>query len=279
MVAWYDRELDLPEIPDRTKRLLERLRDRLQQNERFARSYRAVESAYQEQGDLTKDFEGRITVADAQVVTRKQLALEIDRGIRDLNDEIDQREYAIDSLRRDLYYPKLHSFGQRRYYYLYRQIRGEARARIRHEERAIDELKLKIRLLRREGEGALADLKVKQSELDRLRRQMRQAMERVERRFRWDPPAVDGVVTDEIDHFPPLPADQQAAPDDPETAAEKRLDLARLYLRNDLHQRAAEILRQIVATYGATQAAREAKILLAGLRVPRQPEAEDRRDR
>jgi len=271
LAAWYDFELDLPKIPDRAKRALDRSRAALGKRAPFAKAYATIQKAYKEQAGLGEQFDEKIAAADADALGLEQLALEIDRKIRDLNDEIEYTEDVIDSLRRDLYYNYSGLYvdpsGRSVYYRWQSPYRTDTRLRIRQQERIIDEVKLKIRSLRREGEGILRDLKAKRDQLEQLQKLRRQAMARVAARFRWDPPAVDGVVTDEIDHLPPPPAEEGSAPEDPESAAEKRLDMARLYIRNDLRERAAEILGEIVKTYGTTKAAEEARVLLAGLKA------------
>jgi tetratricopeptide (TPR) repeat protein len=266
LTAWYDHEIEPPKIPDRSKRALARVREELAKAPAFAKAYGTIESAYQRRAALAKEFDQKIAAADAEVLTLERLALEIDRKLRDLADEIEYRQDLIDGLRRELqpagwgYY--VDPYGRIISYPRYGPRRGDVRARIREQERIIDELKLKIRVLRREGRDVLADLKRKRSDLEGLRKQMKQALAAVERRFRWDPPAVDGVVTDELEQFPPAPTTTRSVPEDAESAAEKRLDMARLYLRHDLHDKAVEILRAIIKNYGSTKASEQARQLL-----------------
>jgi len=48
-------------------------------------------------------------------------------------------------------------------------------------------------------------------------------------------------------------------------AAARQLELARLYLRNDMEGKAKAIIRQLIAKYGSTKAAQGARILLIAL--------------
>ena len=269
LVAWYDNELNLPKISDRTKRSLEKVRRELSERQPFARAYKGMTAAYKEQAALAEGFARKIDALEAETLALERLALDVDRKIRDFNDEIAYREDVIDSLRRDLYYaswayyPSAHG-GYVVYPAYEGPYRRETRRRIRDQQHEIEKLQLDIRTLRREGHGVLGDLRAKRGRLDKLRDQTNQALARVRRRFRWDPPAVDGVVTDETEHFGPPPARDE--PENAETAAEKRLDMAGLYLRHDLRERAVEILRQVAKTHGSTKAAARARLLLRELK-------------
>ncbi|MHC4718781.1 MAG: hypothetical protein ACYS5V_17595, partial [Planctomycetota bacterium] len=87
------------------------------------------------------------------------------------------------------------------------------------------------------------------------------------RDFRWDPPAVDGVVTNELDGLPPVPARAKPElPVDPESEADQRLELAKLYLRHDMSTKAVNILEEINRRFASTRAGRQAKVLLAVLK-------------
>ena len=66
--------------------------------------------------------------------------------------------------------------------------------------------------------------------------------------------------------MPPPPRKLAKLPEDPKMASTQRMKVAKLYLRNGMNDRAVEILQSLIADYGGTQAAREAKIMLASLR-------------
>ncbi len=269
LFAWYENDPEVPVLSDRTKRAMSRLREQLAEREPFAKAYREIVSAYKDQNNQSKALAEKIDVAQAEAVALEQLALEVDRKIRDLNDEIAYRDDVIDSLQRDLYRPSWGGYRDSSGRYWYYPLpdapyASETRRRIREEERTIDRLQLEVRVLRREGLGVLRDLSDKRAQVDGLREQMKAALERVQRRFRWDPPAVDGVVTDEVEHFP-LGPPPPAASQEPETLAQKRLEMAQLYLRHNLRDRAVEILQQLVKDYGDTKAAADARLLLQKL--------------
>ncbi|KKL15672.1 hypothetical protein LCGC14_2503270, partial [marine sediment metagenome] len=126
-----------------------------------------------------------------------------------------------------------------------------------------------VRKVRREGRDVLAELTRKQKALEQVRDQFDLQAKRAERQFRWDPPAVDGVVTAELDGFPVAtrPADTKL-PVDPESEARQRLDLARMYLTHDMSRKAIGMLQDVVKQYPNTRSGRQAKGLLAALMPP-----------
>ena len=141
--------------------------------------------------------------------------------------------------------------------------RAILRGRIRDMQRTLDELQTRARQAFREGRAAVEKMRRKSADLNKLRRQLEQVMASVEPSFRWDPPAVDGVITPVAGRMPPPKT--TTAPRTPESTAAKRLEMAKLYLANALTDKAVEIVRGIVLDYGATPAGARAKVLLKEL--------------
>jgi len=271
MVAWFDSQRDLPDVPDAVRRTLARIKPALEKKAPYAAAYKHMKATYATQGKAAAGLEKKLNAAEADAQAVQRLAAEIDVQLRNLNDDITYRNRLIKDLWREYRYGG-YSYvwrtddGRLIYYpnYSSRLYRAEILERIRTEERALAELKGKARQVRQEGNTVLAELALKRKALDAIRQAVRKAIQRAEQRFRWDPPAVDGVVTDEIEHLPPAPA--ASAPADPEAQAAQRLALAKLYLRHDMNDKAVEILRDILSNHPATDAARKAKTLLATLR-------------
>jgi outer membrane protein TolC len=128
-----------------------------------------------------------------------------------------------------------------------------------------------VRALRRQGETVLADLKQARAAVEQVRGQLQQALTKIQLDLRWDPPAVDGVVTPEVQGMPVASRPATAPADDPQALAASKLDLARLYLQHGMQERAADILREIAALFPATKAAAEARRLLADLSAQPKP--------
>jgi hypothetical protein len=270
LAAWHDQDPQAPRIPDVVRRALANLKDELAKKEPFAKAYEAIRGAYQDGARAAGEVDKKIAAAETEVQAVQQLAGEIDRHIRDLNDEIDYRNRTIDSLYRDMRYSygayARDSEGRLIYLPRYGYWRDDLRLRIRDEEREIEKLRNQLRQVAREGEAVLAELTRKQTVVEQLRRQVRAVQEKLERAYRWDPPAVDGVVTPERDRLPPATGADLRVPADPEAEAAQRLELARLYLRHDMGQKAVELLQEIIKEHGDTQAGQQAKVLLSALR-------------
>ena len=271
LLGWYENELTPPRLPDSARRILEQILDDLFRQESFVKAHQQMKAAYVRQAALAAEIEKRLAAAAADADRVHDEALDIDLQLRTINDEIDYHNSVIESLYRELNYyyayPVYTSDGIQYVYvpnYRYGQ-RAEILERIRAEERAIYALELGARKLRRRGQTVLAELRRKQRALETLRKQVRGALTQVERAFRWDPPAVDGVVTAELERFPLRPR-VAAGPEDRQAIAEHRLELAKLYLSNGMTDKAVAILNELVEKYGSTPQAEEAKIVLATLK-------------
>ncbi|HET6428404.1 MAG TPA: hypothetical protein VFJ30_08345 [Phycisphaerae bacterium] len=273
LAAWYEEDPSLPRVPDSTRRQLARMRGRLEKNAIFARAHKEVAEAYRKRGQAARQIADQIAAAEDAVESSRLRAVAVDRELRRLNAEIDDRNDEIDKLWREL-----------RQYYGPRTVRDpngniivlpprdpERRRqlydRISEGEKEVSALREQVRQGRRDGEAVLGELARYQKELKRLQEQAEVPVPRSQRDFRWDPPAVEGVVTDELDALPALPpAAKTNVPVDPEQEADKRLELAKLYLRNEMSDKAVDILLEITREFPETRAGKQAKVLLAALR-------------
>ena len=269
LAAWYENEPDLPKLSDRARRALAQMKEELLANKQYSSAYETIQSAYKQSADLVAQLDKQIVAAEAEVSAIRQESMELEGRLREINDEIDRRNRAIDECWRELrggsvsYYRddagRLISY--RRYS---RAYRDDLYDRIHQEERKVEQLKSERRTVQGRGRGVLVELKGKEAVMVRLQQQMLKAKIRTEQTFRWDPPAVDGVVTPEVENFPVTT--QPAEPADPETQAGQRLKLAQLYIRHEMTEKAVEILQGILEDYDSTKAADQAKILLAKLK-------------
>ena len=272
LLAWYENQLIPPKLPDATRRTLDRIRPELFKREPFTRAYRAMKTAYDQRAKLAAELGKRVAAAEEEAGNVQKDAVAIDAKLRSMNDEIDDHRRIIDNLYRELrtyyyyLYPVSSSDGVRTVYLPnYYGSRQAIYERIRAEQRMINQLKLHIRRLRREGKAVLADLSRRQAATEALRKQVKAVLARVDLAFRWDPPGVDGVVTPEVDRFPLPPTKLPRLPEEAAPTAAQQLELARLYLRNDMEDKAKAIIRQLIAKYGSTKAAHHARILLITL--------------
>ena len=268
LVAWYERSPDTPKVSDAARRILNVIRVNLARQDAFVKSYTEMSEAYREYAASEGDYAMKLAAAEAAAQNAQGAAQGLDRTLREINDRIDMLEREIDRLYRELRYTYAYPRGVdvdgKFIFNPYPLYREDLRARIRTSEQTVDALKVQARDIRRKGELALDDLGKKKAILDQIHKDSLRAITRLERTFRWDPPAVDGVVTPETDRFPA--ATRPAVdPNDPEIKAAQQLTLAQLYLRNNMLNRAEEILLRIVDKHPTTKAAKEARALLKAM--------------
>ncbi|MDY7011057.1 MAG: hypothetical protein SVV80_09950 [Planctomycetota bacterium] len=268
LAAWYDSEPDPPRVSDRVRRSLAQMQNELLTKKQYSSAYKGIAAAYAQRAVLMEQLDKQFAAAEAEVLSARQVLMEIDGQLREINDEIGRRKRIIDEHWRELrsaagYYYR-NARGRIVHYHRYsRAYRDDLYDRIHQEEREVERLQSERRGIRIPGRAAMVELKGKEAVLVRLKQQMRKAEILTEREFRWDPPAVDGVVTPEIEHFPV--STRPAAPADPEVQAGQRLKLAQLYIRHEMNEKAVVILEGILEDYASTRAAVQAKILLAKL--------------
>ncbi len=266
LAAWYDSALNPPKVSDRARRALSQMKKELARKKPYSSAYEEIKSVCARQASLMKQLEKKVSVIEAEVLPVRKAGRELDSQVREINNEIDRCKRTIDELWRELRTGVVHRdvngrLVSRRHS---RRYRDDLYDRINQEEQALARLKSERRRIRSQSNALLVELKDKETRLDQLKRQMRGLKGGADRIFRWDPPAVDGVFTPEAEHFPI--STRPAAPRDPETQAEQRLKLARLYLRHKMNDKAVVILKGILEDYPATKAAKEAKVLLAKIK-------------
>lgn len=268
LVCWYDHALDPPDIPDSARRRLSRIKADLEQREPYIEAYRQIADAFERRARRAGEIAEQVGQARVELREVRDRATELNERIRELRDDIDYHEELIDSYRRQLVHLYRYSYdrdygpgGYRPHHPHLRRI--ELLDRIRQEERTVESLESERRALRREGRGVMKVLRKRRAALEDIRRQERQARDLVHRQFRWDPPAVDGVVVDEVD---PLRIVHPKKPsNDPEVLAGNQLQLVEAYLVNDMPDKAVEVLQNLLKKYPATEAAKKAAEMLGRL--------------
>jgi tetratricopeptide (TPR) repeat protein len=279
LAAWYDHQQVPPEVSHIARRILDDRHKQLAENAFFQRGYEAISKAYEKIARRNADLTKKLAAAEVAAREVRKLAVEIDGQMRDVSSEIDERLSRIDRLRRELrdeytyyrtgprttiYVRGVH-YGRRYDYYPRfhdRYTRDRIRQDIRDEKQAIEQLRIKRDALLRQGLPVLDEFRQKQVAIDDLRRQMALSAELIVPSFRWDPPAVDGVVTALRDHWPITPVPLPDLPIDPDVEATRKLHLAELYLGFGMTDQARKILLGIVRDYRATDAAAQAAKLL-----------------
>ena len=271
LVAWQEHRTPPPKLSDRARRAVGSKKSALRSKPQFAKGHASVLAFYQKQAKVGEEFDAKIAQAQAASAAVLAQGRAIDAAIRGLNDRIKVRDREIRRVKRrldDTYLRPYYVDAAGRIVYdledsvLTRQYRRTLRDRLLDERRAIDELQAGIASLRRKAQPVLRDLARLRTAEKKLQRDKEQALGGVELAFRWDPPAVDGVVTPESPG--PLALEirkPRRKPVGPEAEAAQQLRLARLYLNSQMHDKAAAILRALLRNYPQTAAAKEARRL------------------
>ena len=272
LVAWYDSVLVLPKLSDRTKRALDKLKGTLEKSEPFAKSYKKVKAAFRERAMLRGRLEVKLTAAEASVQEARRNELALRGRLQTVRSSIDDHNRQIDRLYREMRIAYLYPYavdaaGNRIYgTYSVRLYRRDIFDRIRDEERAIDALKKDQAALSAKIRTASVRVARLRGNLAALRKESLATITRLERHFRWDPPMVDGVFTPAADRFPRA-ASQPVKDVGPEATAARRLELAKLYIRNKMYGRAREILNEIIIKRSDTKASAHAKVVLTRMKL------------
>lgn len=277
LLAWYREVLALPALPDRDKRAIDQMEDRWTQDRMFTRAYDRIRVAFQEQRKLDEVTAEKLATAEAAVLKLQRQAMDIDAELRQVRQDLASHKRLLSWYRLEYrrgaapyyvvvgddddddvplwYVPGAHS----------RWRRHELQTLIVQEHGIIDELQAQANTLYRQGLEVVSLLEEKRESLEQVQDRTRVIRQRLLKRFRWDPPAVNGVVTDERDHLPRAAArNVPAVPVDAETQAAQKLSLAEAYLLSGFDKEARDILQDVVANWPETPAGLRARQLLAG---------------
>jgi hypothetical protein len=269
LVAWYDNEADKPDIHAAVRRLLADMRADLAGREQYGEAYARITEAYKKRSAAAAEYEKKLPPAQAAVRSLREQLAELEAHYRGVQEEIASRRRLIDSLEHELYYYHWYVDDVYGDYYRYRRVRrAELRDRIREEQRVVDQLLQQAEVIRARGVAVQRELAEREKALAALRAEQERSLARIHRLFRWDPPAVNGVVTPVVESIPEARRQRPPLPPDPEVVAAQRLKVAQLYLRHKMPQKAREILLEIVAKYASTEAAAPAEAMLAQMREP-----------
>lgn len=286
LVAWYDMQAAPPELSIFLRQALQRDHDALMAKPAFEKAYNGFIAASKEQQRLNDQARQQLNAAENALLAAQLAALDFDRSLRDLSGQIDQRMRTLNVLNSQMNYSYYTSYGlfiPRGYfpggtigypggwgwqpgYYVYtvdtnRGYRDDLQNQMRQVEGDINDLRARQALINRQATLSLGELSEKAASVEQLRKHVAGILAGgAERKVRWDPPAVDGVVTPEAEGLPMPKAASQPA--DPETEARQKFGLAQLYLSHDMPAKGNAILREILEKYPKSAAAADARKLL-----------------
>lgn len=269
LIAWYESQAKPPKLTDRQKRLMDKLKDNMDQLETFLKGYVKIHAAFDKQSRLIKKFDKLIAEAESEADEHRDDLQELADAAGLINDEIDDHYDNIRLLRREYNrYTYIENDDDhtririRSYNWIRRQrILDE----IEDEKDEISKLKRERNMLVRKARPIKRKLQKSRSKVNDIYGESRAATERFEASFRWDPPAVDGVMTPKRENIPRSNPKLPQMEIDPKEQANTKLRLARAYIDNDMPDKASEILRKIITKYKDTEAAKEAEKLLKKL--------------
>jgi hypothetical protein len=283
LLAWHSLQTPPPEISNYLRQVLQRDWEDLMNRGAFQKAYDDLLAQANQQQRLSEQARQQMSAAENALLAAQQAALDFDRSLRDIGNEIDRRIRTINLLQNELNYSAFYSYGlfiPRGGIYpggivgpwgpgtlVYtadtaNAYRDDLQAQIRYIEGEISDLRARQAIIRRQGQLSLGELNQKATGVEQLRRQLAANLAGgIEQKMRWDPPAVDGIIAPELENIPRPKIAANAQPD-PEMDARQRLDLARLYLNYDMAAKSVDILRELAAKYPNTKAAAEARKLL-----------------
>ncbi len=263
LIAWYEAQRPPPNIPEASRGRLETVKRELGSRELFALPYKKVQAVFAERDAEAETIRAKIAAVESEGRSARQSAEELDGTLRSLDEEVRTRQRDIRGMRGEI-----NRLEEEEPNAIIRSRRRQIlNGRIRQEEWAIREAENKARQARGQGEQAIAQMRRKAGEFKQLQDQLDKLLGQPIADLFWEPPAVEGVVTPETALPPPRSA-PSSGPAEPQTEAEKRLALARLYLDHGMPEKAAGILRAVAADYPDTRAAEQAHALLKQFKLP-----------
>ncbi len=261
LLAWYDREDKPPRLADATRRSIDRNREAWLRLDGFAKAFKTMNLAYDDKVTQQKAIDDKVDEAQKKADAAKAKLEDQNQKVKTAEANLDSHKNALKGLNREywvLYQADNPQPTNTRYH-------DDLVNRIQQERKNIDATTLELDTLRKGAAPLADDLKTKQAAVDQVKQT--KVVSKVAKAFRWDPPAVDGVVTDEAERFGAAAATSRPTelPVDAESEAAGRLKLAKLYISNEMNKKAAQTLQEIIDKYPKSKAAAEAKKLLETL--------------
>ena len=277
LMAWFEQarpSLEGQELPAGMSPKAPVLPKTWEENKHYADGHKRVMAAYAEQTAIRARWDGKIELEQKKIeplrkrVEKRQREYdsverekqsherELDRNrreARDLRDKIREREDEGRSTKR--LKARLNRLSV---------IRTE----LKH---MIELLELKLERIRIEGMADVRAFQEALAKIDGMRDKRDAEAAAAAPTFDWKPPAVGGVIPEYREHYPRAAATTRPAGESQDDAdqADRRLALAKLYLANDLEDKARQVLADLAEKYPGTNAAQEARVLLRALGNPK----------
>lgn len=269
IVAWYDLEEDARRrIPTVLREKLTDQRGDWNDHEAYRKARESVEEDYVALERIRVKWEKSIAEAEDELDPLRREVAAYQRRLRSLENDVRSHIRQKDRYEEELAGVQREIDERRR-----RGENDDSQQRRAHElGKLIEREKEKIRELNREGEkvhdegkGVFRQAAKLEDELKDMRRKLRAELAQNQPDFDFVPPAVDGRIVPEREDVRLDVSDPFVAPEEPEEKLATRMEMAELYLKNNMPGKAAEILRKVVLHHEGTEEAERAQELLRRL--------------
>ena len=276
LVAWYEANQKDVQLPPETQKAIERNKAVWQQRAGFVTAYKRVQDSYalradrnREMGEDAEQIKRELKEFDSQKRTMESQFETLNRSWRTARDRYDRTRRELNQVDSDLLSSR--NEGER---VRLRTRRDELRRNLRRDKEQLDDVEKDVDEIKKRARDLRNEESKKESDLAKLQGKLKRSGEESVATFRWDPPAVDGVVTPVATSGVPAPGKPTTAPTGPVPAAADKLDaarrkdaqknlkLARLYISNGLTDKAGEILQLLVKRSPDIPEAAEARKML-----------------
>ncbi|MHC4982737.1 MAG: hypothetical protein ACYTF6_06170 [Planctomycetota bacterium] len=263
LAAWCEYEPDLPKLSPAARHWLKETREELAGNEDFAASYDKIAEAYEQRSKALADYDEKISAGQVALAAQRSQLRSAETIYNSITFEANSHSARISELDRELQLCQVKHHPDASHTEAECMAHTEQlRKRIWEEETALEDALERAADSARDVAPIRSQVNQQEANLAGLNAGRDRADKRVYKLLAWEPPAVDGVVTAEVERFDYSKLRRGRAPDDPEALAAQRLRVAQLYMRHNLTEKAVEILTQICKLYASTEAGAEARPLL-----------------
>lgn len=275
LMAWQETSGESLKLTTEVERRKAKVKKAYADKKAYQKAYAEIAAAYAERNRVQKEYEGKVTVIQGKYDAVLEEAQKIDRAMVRLHAKWEQLKTRVRTLwsryrgmQNDPHWFPVDENGNRSSHPVnrraYERDRRELREDIRQAENDRDELGREYGDLEDEGRPKVAALKKMKAQMEDLRKEAKTALATFKPEYKWQPPAVDGVVTPERELPRQAGSSGGSTGTDPSEAG-KLLNLAKMYISNSVPTKASETLRKIVAKYPGSEEAQEAESLLEGL--------------
>lgn len=285
LLAWHEGAKRKAPLTDLTL-TLKKLKSSSTSGKLFADAYRKARRDYAKLDDEKKQKKAKADEAEEEAKKIKEEGQKLARDLDGRKRRYDSEARRIRSRQRELErveheVARSGDYNQRR---SLERRRDSTRRNLRRAQDSLSKTRSEARKIKKQLDALEERYKSKLAAANRLRREANAAMEGVPVSFKWQPPAVDGVVTPDALVAKAKPKPRTSAKDRPvktylaptkakttpavktvglasrlaEAEAADKLGLAKIYVNGKMNTAAKKLLDEILGSYPNTAAAKEA---------------------